>query len=158
MSISDLIVVMKEGVIQQIGEPQDVYDHPENMFVAKFLGTPPINMFEGSIKGGRLYIGSDAILPANRPDAAKVYVGIRPEGFVLNDNGPLCCKLKGVEVMGRDITVVSENPSSESTAIRSIISAENLPSLKNETVRFSVKPYKVHVFDAVSEKTLSLDN
>ena len=158
MSISDLIVVMKEGVIQQIGEPQDVYDHPENMFVAKFLGTPPINMFEGSIKRGRLYIGSDAILPANRPDAAKVYVGIRPEGFVLNDNGPLCCKLKGVEVMGRDITVVSENPSSESTAIRSIISAENLPSLKNETVRFSVKPYKVHVFDAVSEKTLSLDN
>ena len=57
MSISDLIVVMREGVVQQIGKPQDVYDEPVNLFVAKFLGTPPINVFEGEIKGGKLFIG-----------------------------------------------------------------------------------------------------
>jgi multiple sugar transport system ATP-binding protein len=56
MSISDIIVVMKLGVIQQIGEPQYVYDEPANLFVAKFLGNPAINTFEGEIKGGKLYV------------------------------------------------------------------------------------------------------
>ncbi|MBR6426606.1 MAG: ABC transporter ATP-binding protein, partial [Clostridia bacterium] len=61
MSISDLIVVMKQGIMQQIGNPQEVYDNPQNLFVAKFLGTPPINVFSGKILGGRLYIGDDCI-------------------------------------------------------------------------------------------------
>ena len=56
MSISDLIVVMKDGVIQQIDEPQVVYDNPANLFVAKFLGSPAINVLEGEIKDGKLYI------------------------------------------------------------------------------------------------------
>ena len=57
MSISDRIVVMKDGVVQQIGRPQDVYDSPVNLFVAKFLGTPPINVFEGEVRGGLLRLG-----------------------------------------------------------------------------------------------------
>ncbi len=61
MSISDFIVVMKEGVIQQIGEPQAVYDEPANLFVAKFLGSPAINIFDGEIKNGKLYIGEKEI-------------------------------------------------------------------------------------------------
>ena len=77
MSISDEIVVMKEGVVQQTGKPQQVYDSPVNLFVAKFLGTPPINVFEGKISGGMLWIGEDAVLPAKAPDG-EVYVGIRP--------------------------------------------------------------------------------
>ena len=56
MSISDFIVVMKLGVIQQIGKPQDVYDEPVNLFVAKFLGSPAINVFDGQIKNDKLYI------------------------------------------------------------------------------------------------------
>lgn len=56
MSISDFIVVMKLGVIQQIGKPQDVYDEPANLFVAKFLGSPAINVFNGEIKNNKLYI------------------------------------------------------------------------------------------------------
>ena len=64
MSISDMIVVMKSGVVQQIGKPQDVYDSPVNLFVARFLGTPPINVFEGEIRGQKLYIGENAILDA----------------------------------------------------------------------------------------------
>ena len=51
MSISDMIVVMKDGVVQQIGKPQDVYDSPVNLFVSKFLGTPPINVFDGRGEG-----------------------------------------------------------------------------------------------------------
>ena len=52
MSISDMIIVMSAGVVQQIGPPQQVYDDPVNLFVAKFLGTPPINVFEGEVKDG----------------------------------------------------------------------------------------------------------
>lgn len=56
MSISDIIVVMKLGIIQQIGEPQYVYEEPANLFVAKFLGSPAINVFDGEIKDGKLYL------------------------------------------------------------------------------------------------------
>jgi multiple sugar transport system ATP-binding protein len=56
MSISDVIVVMNHGVVQQIDEPQTVYDEPANLFVAKFLGNPAINIFEGELKAGKLYI------------------------------------------------------------------------------------------------------
>ena len=56
MSISDQIVVMKDGSVQQTGRPQDVYDDPANLFVTKFLGTPPINVFSGRVSGGRLLL------------------------------------------------------------------------------------------------------
>ncbi len=59
MSISDTIVVMKLGVIQQIDEPQKVYEEPANLFVAKFLGSPAINVFDGEIKGGKLYLNGE---------------------------------------------------------------------------------------------------
>ena len=86
MSISDFIVVMKAGVVQQIGKPQAVYDDPDNLFVAKFLGTPPINVFNGAVKGGKVYIGEEAVLSVNGVNDGEVYVGIRPEGFILDEN------------------------------------------------------------------------
>ncbi|MBQ8038606.1 MAG: ABC transporter ATP-binding protein, partial [Lachnospiraceae bacterium] len=74
MSISDMIVVMKDGVIQQVGKPQEVYDNPVNQFVAKFLGTPPINLFEGEIKDERLYIGKNDVLMVQNVPNQKVVV------------------------------------------------------------------------------------
>ena len=59
MSISDVIVVMNFGVINQIDEPQKVYDEPANLFVAKFLGSPAINVFDGEIKNGKLYVADE---------------------------------------------------------------------------------------------------
>lgn len=154
MSISDSIVVMKDGVVQQIGKPQDVYDNPVNLFVARFLGTPPINLFEGEVRNGVLYIGEDAALEIKEVPNQKVYVGIRPEGFLLQKDGPLCCKLKGVEVMGRDISVVSSHDASLNTQIRSIINAENEVDTEIETVRFSLKPNKVLLFSKGSEERI----
>ena len=157
MSISHMIVVMKDGVIQQIGKPQDVYDSPVNLFVAKFLGTPPINVFRGALRNGRLMIGDEAIL--NVPGAAdqEVTIAIRPEGFVLDENGPLSCELGGVEVMGRDITVVSSHPDCENTEIRAIISAENKVDFGAARVRFSLKPGKVFIFSKETEERLFAD-
>ncbi|MDE7340530.1 MAG: ABC transporter ATP-binding protein [Lachnospiraceae bacterium] len=154
MSISDLIVVMKEGIVQQIGKPQDVYDNPSNLFVAKFLGTPPINVFEGRIQNGQLYIGDNAVLHTGNVSDRKVYAGIRPEGFLLQDDGPLCCELGGMEVMGRDISVVSRNKASLNPAIRSIIGTDNKIDMSKTDIRFSLVPRKVFLFDRETEERI----
>jgi len=154
MSISDMIVVMKLGVVQQIGAPQEVYDNPINLFVAKFLGTPPINVFDGKVEGGKLYIGEAAVLPAPGIEDQAVTVGIRPEGFILDENGPLTCKLNNVEVMGRDVSIVSTHEASLNPVIRSIIDADNRLNVGGETVSYSLKPHKVFIFNKESELRL----
>ena len=154
MSISDVIVVMKQGVLQQAGRPQEVYDNPVNLFVAKFLGTPPINLFDGQIRDGQLYIGEEAVLSAKGAADRQVTVGIRPEGFVLDEKGPLCCRLSGVEVMGRDISVVSTHALSANPTIRSIVDAENKVDSGQAFVRFSLKPGKVLLFDKETEERI----
>ena len=154
MSISDLIVVMKSGVVQQIGKPQEVYDSPVNLFVAKFLGTPPINVFDAAVKGGKLYIGREAVLDVPGVADQAVTAAVRPEGFVLSETGALTCNLSGVEVMGRDISVVSTHPASQNAAIRAIISAENAGSVTAAAVRFDLKPGKVFIFSKETEERI----
>ncbi|MBQ8200352.1 MAG: ABC transporter ATP-binding protein [Clostridia bacterium] len=146
MSISDMIVVMKDGVLQQIGKPQQVYDSPANLFVAKFLGTPPINVFHGRICGGMLYAGQDAILTAKGVPDQEVYAAVRPEGFILDEQGPLRCMLQGVEVMGRDVSVVAGHPALESTQLRAIIPSTSRVDDEAEAVRFSIVPEKTLLF------------
>ena len=150
MSISDLIVVMKDGVVQQIGKPQAVYDSPVNLFVSKFLGTPPINVFDGEVKDGHLYIGEEAVLAVPGVANQSVTAAIRPEGFTLSETGALSCDLSRVEVMGRDISVVSTHPKSQNVTIRSIISAENAVNTASQKVRFDLKPNKVFLFQKES--------
>ncbi len=145
MSISDLIVVMKSGLVQQIGKPQDVYDDPANLFVAKFLGTPPINVFSGKVKDGTVYIGDHAVLEVQNVPDQEVTIGIRPEGFILDDNGPLICKPINVEVMGRDMSIVSSHDGSINPLVRSIINADNHIQV-GDVVRYSIKPHKIFLF------------
>ena len=154
MSISDLIVVMKKGVVQQIGKPQDVYDNPANLFVAKFLGTPPINVFAGQVREQYLYLDGQRVLKVPGVSDREVIAGVRPEGFVPEENGPMICKLSGVEVMGRDVSVVCRHSACENAAIRAIISAENRVDTTQPTVRFSFKPAKVFLFAADTELRL----
>ena len=154
MSISDMIVVMKLGVVQQIGKPQDVYDDPVNLFVAKFLGTPPINVLEGKVEGGKVFIGEDAVLDITGVEDQDVYIGIRPEGFILNENGPLHCKLSNVEIMGRDASIVSTHDAAISPVIRSIINSDNKVDTANPVVRYSVKPHKFFLFNKETEERI----
>ena len=157
MSISDLIVVMRDGVVQQIGRPQDVYDSPVNLFVAKFLGTPPINVFDGQVRGGKLYIGEEAVLEVPQVADRAVVAAIRPEGFALSETGCLSCLLSRVEVMGRDVSVVCRHPASRNESIRAIISAEDMAGIGGSTVRFDLKKAKVFLFDAQTEARIGLD-
>lgn len=157
MSISDMIVVMREGVVQQIGAPQEVYDDPDNLFVAKFLGTPPINAFSGRVEGGRVFIGPDAALDAPGVPDQDVVVGIRPEGFVLDGNGPLKCRLSNVEVMGRDVSIVSTHEASLNPTIRSIINADRRLDIAQEVVRYALKPHKVFLFQKETERRIRFE-
>ena len=117
MSISDKIVVMKLGVKQQEGVPQEVYNNPCNKFVANFLGTPPINLFKGRIQDHKVYIGDDMVreITAQELEEAKklgrdlsdqeVTVGIRPEGIIIDEkaNNNFHFKVERILTMGRDI-------------------------------------------------------
>ena len=163
MSISDMIVVMEAGVVQQIAKPQQVYEDPINLFVAKFLGTPPINVFEGEVSGGVLKIGGDAVLKVERDSSWRegdkdalpgkalregtVTVGVRPEGFIPRENGALHCGLTAVEVMGRDTSIVATNPLAATGTIRTIVSTEEIANVNGNTVNFDIKPGRTYLFD-----------
>lgn len=154
MSISDFIVVMKLGVVQQVGKPQDVYDDPANLFVAKFLGTPPINVFNGQVVNGKLCLGGTPVLDVPGVADQPVTIGIRPEGFILDDNGPLALNLSNVEVMGRDVSIVSTHPDSQNPIIRSIVNSDAKIDREAETIRFSLKPHKVFIFNTETEERI----
>ena len=157
MSISDIIVVMKLGVVQQVGAPQEVYDDPTNLFVAKFLGTPPINVFKGNVAGGKLVINGAEVLDVPGVDDREVFVGIRPEGFVPDVNGAFECNLNNVEVMGRDVSVVSTNDASLNPFVRSIVDADYKIDKNDATIKFTLKPHKVFIFDVETEERIRFE-
>ena len=147
MSISDLIIVMKNGYIQQVGKPQDVYNNPINMFVATFLGTPAINIFDGKVKNHKLYIGDDYICDKDIEDQ-EVDVGIRPEGFIYDENGTFHCEFDRLQTRGRDTTIVCHNKYCTSDEdIRAIVS-DDIETVKKAT--FNLKPNKTYVFSKES--------
>jgi len=154
MSICDLIVVMRDGAVQQVDQPQKVYDDPANQFVAQFLGTPPINMFNGTVKDGRLYLGDDAVMELGTDVIGQVAVGIRPEGFEPCGEGKLHCALDRVEVMGRDVSVVCGHPAFAGENFRAIIEAGEAPCRDTDTITFALKPEKVFLFEKETGKRI----
>ena len=154
MSISDLIIVMKSGILQQMGKPQEVYDDPINLFVAKFLGNPAINVFDGAIRDHKLYIGEDCIGERDAEDQS-VYVGIRPEAFMPDEDGPFRCVFDRVETTGRDTSVVCHNEHCISDPdVRAIVAADEKLSNDSGIIRFRLKSYKVHVFSKEDESVI----
>ncbi len=159
MSISDFIVVMKEGRVQQIDTPQKVYDNPANQFVAQFLGLPPINMFHGKIENQIMYIGENPVARVLSASDQPVHVGVRPEGFLLKEEGALCDRMIRTEITGRDMSIVSENEASMNPVVRSILSAEDLQILaeNQQEVHFDLKLKKVFLFEPESGNRIAAD-
>ena len=155
MSICDDIVVMKNGVQMQREHPQAVYNSPNCLFVAKFLGTPPINVFNGTIKGGKVYIGKEAILASPKlkeyKDGHNVFVGIRPEGFLAGDQIPdkekvLTLDVDQIQTMGRDIALVCKSDfHDDENDIKVII--DSLIKVDLGKNKFGIKEQKTFVFD-----------
>ncbi len=155
MSISDKIVVMKLGEMQQMGAPQEVYNSPANLFVAQFLGTPPINVFKGAVKGEKIYVGEDCVGEAKGIKDQEVSVAIRPEGFVLaneKDKDVLHAECEMIQVMGRDISVVAKNELCTKPTFKAIISADD--KVSPGKVALKVKPHKIFIFDAETDERI----
>lgn len=158
MSISDKIVVMKLGEMQQIDTPQNVYNNPANLFVAQFLGTPPINVFKGRIEGKKIIVGDDVIYESKENIAKKdkdVYVAIRPEGFLAADKDEkyiLNANAEMIQILGRDVSIVAKNPHCTKETFKIIIPSEDIKETKK--LRLKIKPNKLFVFDGETENRI----
>lgn len=153
MAIADKMVVMSMGEIQQIGKPQEIYKNPTNLFVAKFLGVPPINLFKGMIKNHHLYIGEELIIENEiKTDDKEVVVGIRPEAYELvttDSNVGLTLKMEKVFKAGRDLTLIS----SSNYALNEIKQILDSDTKGIEGVnRFTINIERLFIFDAKTEK------
>jgi multiple sugar transport system ATP-binding protein len=147
MSISDLMIVMKDGVIQQIDEPQTIYDEPANLFVAKFLGVPAINTFTGLVKDGKLYIQDVEMATGISGVNRTIIVGVRPESFALEKNRYPFIKIKVsfIEHVGRDISVIGSIASMDKD-VRIIVPLEFKASIQeNLVIPFS--PKRLYLFE-----------
>ena len=155
MSISDEILVMKKGVAQQIDSPQNVYSNPKNLFVAQFLGTPQINVFEGEVRNEEIYIGESKVGVAKDIKDQKVYVAIRPEGFAIgNDKSKYFLKtnIDMIQVLGRDISIVAKDPNCTKETFRVIVS--NNDTNLTGTIDLEVIPNKMFIFDHETEERI----
>ena len=149
MSISDRIVLMKAGVLQQNDLPQRLYNEPANQFVADFLGNPPINNIPGTVENGAFTVkGSKAscLLPILEgiENGRKVNLSVRSESFYLDDNGPISCDVTRVYQMGKEEMAYLSFGGVDFRAY--IDSEEGLK--KGDTVRLNVKKRGVFVFDS----------
>ncbi len=115
MTLGDRIVIMKDGIIQQIGTPQDVFDHPANLFVAGFIGTPQMNYFDADLtkEGNRYYVSvgdykvelpedKENRLASKNVSSQKVILGVRPEHLFIDENG-IATTVDVREMMGSSI-------------------------------------------------------
>jgi multiple sugar transport system ATP-binding protein len=140
MSISDQMVVMDFGVVQQMAAPQDLYNYPTNLFVAKFLGNPPINVVEGEVKGGKVLVDGKQIGTKNVPDG-KYDIGVRPEDFKIDPKG-FVIKPEFTSHIGRD-TMIGFTEGKYN--LRALVDSDSVSGAKE--IRFAIKPEKIHIFD-----------
>jgi multiple sugar transport system ATP-binding protein len=140
MSISDQMVVLDYGVMQQMEEPQVMYNKPKNLFVAKFLGNPPINIIEGNVKDGKIYVGEFEI-GTTKAKNGSYNLGIRPEDFRFDEKGYVVDPID-IEHIGRDTLVrfkLGEN------VVRALIDSDSVSD--TDKITLIVKPGKVHLFN-----------
>ncbi len=139
MSISDEIVVMNFGVIQQIGRPQDVYNEPINMFVAKFLGTPPINIVPATQVGKEVKFYNENLKEEVElgDENRELFIGLRPEFIKVSENGKYEVEVEMVEYIGRDKSIIFHFAGQENTCKAIIPSEINVEAGDKVKVNFS---------------------
>jgi ABC-type sugar transport system ATPase subunit len=169
MTLGDRIAVLSDGKLQQLGAPQDVYDHPANVFVAGFIGSPPMNLLRGRVRGGSATAG-DLVVPAPGVADGDVFVGVRPESLrPARDGMPsLAFEVAVVEPLGDEVIVhglvsaeladvlhedsdaamVAANGQQRAEAV-ACLSPKERPA-EGSVIQLGVEPEEVHLFDAVT--------
>jgi sn-glycerol 3-phosphate transport system ATP-binding protein len=152
MTLADRLVVLNDGAIEQMGRPIDVYDRPDSVFVAEFIGSPPMNLLpgragpDGVVACGGVNLGHGGLPPRD------VKVGIRPEHLRPDPDGPLELRVRVVEHLGSSVNVHGVLPETEAEVIASL-SGGALPA-PGETLPLSVAPEQLHLFDAETSRRL----
>jgi multiple sugar transport system ATP-binding protein len=156
MQMGDKIVVMNHGVIEQFGEPQEIYDWPATTFVADFIGSPPMNLlrFEGEAPAGATSIrvaGAEAPVPELlEPARGALALGMRPEHVALSEDGPLRGEVRTVEYLGTTQIVTLATPLGE---VRARIPADR-PARPGDRTGLSLGGPRTTLFDAGTGRAL----
>ncbi|PKK95626.1 MAG: ABC transporter ATP-binding protein [Tenericutes bacterium HGW-Tenericutes-5] len=149
MSISDKMVVLDFGKEQQYAAPQSMYNQPGNLFVAKFLGNPPINAFEAEVKNKKLIINEKPFMTLNVPDG--LYdVGMRPENFRVADDG-FKTEIKDIFHIGRDTMIHFEFNGNN---VRALVDSDTM-KVNQKSVSLTIKPERVYIFDKQTGKVVN---
>ncbi|HET6512446.1 MAG TPA: sn-glycerol-3-phosphate ABC transporter ATP-binding protein UgpC [Candidatus Kapabacteria bacterium] len=164
MTMGDRIVVMNKGLVEQFGTPSEVYNSPASVFVARFLGTPPMNIIEGEVKDGRFTSGGFSIAAPNSV-SGKTYFGIRPEAVMESGEGASAgATIEGkailVEPIGSVTHVYIDVPqASGGTFVASIPHEAGDAVTQNfklgDNIKFSIPERSVHYFDGATGKRIS---
>jgi len=152
MTMADKIVVMRGGVVEQVGSPLDLYDHPDNVFVAGFIGSPAINLFEGRLENGRFTGKGGFSAPTgnkNSASPADVVLGIRPEHLRLDPSGAEATVVV-VEQTGAETLLLLDMHGQKLT----YLGRERLQVRPGEAVRVLPDFSRLHVFDARTSRRL----
>jgi len=148
MTMGHRISVMKDGRIQQVGTPLEVYDRPANVFVAQFIGTPPMNFFDATVKGDRLEAPSFSVpSPRGLTEGQKLRVGIRPEHLTRGDF-PVRAVVELVEPVGHEAVVHAR---AGEDLLVATFDVHDTPRV-GDTVELRLQPSKLHLFDAATEE------
>ncbi|MGZ4682438.1 MAG: ABC transporter ATP-binding protein [Acidimicrobiales bacterium] len=155
MTMATRIAIMTEGRLQQVGAPQAVYERPQNLFVARFIGSPPMNTITGvyvvdageafvQVGDGRFAVTSAGDRPAT--DGAKVVLGVRPEHLVVTGDGAtsVASTVRAVEWLGHERHVICDV---DGTSVIVRQPSEGAPPAVGETVRLGAAPGEIHLFD-----------
>lgn len=151
MTLGSRIAVMKGGVVQQLGTPDDIYNRPANTYVATFIGSPTMNLLRGAATGGQFGIQGAALNLAAPASANEVLLGVRPEHLVMQDSAPWRGKVSVVEPTGPDTYVVVDTAAG-SVTLRTDAQTRVQPG---DAVGLAVESANAHWFDASSENRLA---
>jgi len=148
MTMADKIVVMRDGIVEQSGSPLDLYDHPVNVFVAGFIGSPAMNLLKGEWHDNGIRIG-EAIVPVSRPIRAQpgqsVLLGVRPETFeVANGPASMPARVEVIEPTGADTLLMCRTGDQEAV----VVLRERRDIAPGDTIPLRPDLSKLHVFDA----------
>ncbi|WP_170331904.1 sn-glycerol-3-phosphate import ATP-binding protein UgpC [Ruegeria arenilitoris] len=152
MTMADRMIVMNGGIAEQIGTPLEVYETPQTLFAAQFIGSPAMNVFEARRKNGSIKIGDLEVGPSTGADMV-VKLGIRPEHLLLDENGPLEATIQMAEPLGANTLLHGHLANSDGTITISLPGVHPIEG-RHPNMRFSVKPEHMHLFDPATGKRL----
>lgn len=156
MSISDNIICMSMSKVQQIGSPNELYNRPANLFVAKFLGVPEMNIFEASVENGIVsYLDKQLLkIRNNAYDGAKVLIGIRAEDLLESESGFIDAQIVSIEYLGKDIQAKVKFANNEEQTY-SVSLKRKISYDVGEHVKLTIRPQRIHVFDPITHNRVS---